>query len=76
MHPALCARHLDFEGQRGRDIKVPKGGLSPLAPTKLTDLASELKDRWQCRVETEVERVRRELVFEPLEAERIESSGR
>ena len=32
--PAFRARDLYFERQRGRDIKVPKGGLSPLAPTK------------------------------------------
>ena len=31
--PALRARNLDLKGQRGRDIRVPKGGLTPLAPT-------------------------------------------
>lgn len=31
---------LDLQLKRGRDIKVPKGGLSPLAPTKPTSLAS------------------------------------
>jgi hypothetical protein len=32
--PALHARNLYLERQRGRDIKVPKGGSSPLAPTR------------------------------------------
>jgi hypothetical protein len=44
----------------------------PLAPTKLTDLAPKVQDRWQRGVETEVDRVRRELVLEPLEAQHVE----
>ena len=31
--PPFRARKLDLERQRGGDIKVPKGGLPPLAPT-------------------------------------------
>jgi hypothetical protein len=50
-----------------RDDEV--GGSNPLAPTILTDLAFELQDRRQCSVEAEVDGVRRELVFEPLEAQ-------
>jgi hypothetical protein len=32
--PAFHPRQLDLKRQRSRDIKVPKGGLSPLAPTR------------------------------------------
>jgi hypothetical protein len=32
--PALHPRDLDFQRQVGRDIKVPEGGSSPLAPTR------------------------------------------
>ena len=46
--------------------------LTPLAPTKLTNLASELENRRQCRVEPEVDGIRRELVFKPLEPQDVE----
>jgi hypothetical protein len=53
-----------------RDDEV--GGSNPLAPTKLTDLALELEDRSESRVEAQVDRIGGELVFEPLKAEHVQ----
>jgi hypothetical protein len=53
-------------------LGVGPGGSNPLAPTKLTNLALELKDGRECRVEPEVDCVRRELIFEPLEPQDVE----
>jgi len=48
------------------------GGAIPLAPTKHTNLAVELENRRQRSVESEVDCIRRELVFEPLEPQDVE----
>jgi hypothetical protein len=53
-----------------RDAEV--GGSNPLAPTKLTDLAFELQDRWEGCVEAQVDRIGGELVLEPLKAEHVQ----
>ena len=55
------------------DTKVGSGGATPLAPTKLRNLAVELNDGRQRRVQTEVDRIGGELVFEPLEAQHVET---
>ena len=51
-------------GRIVRDDEV--GGSNPLAPTKLSNLACEIDDGRQRSVKTEVDRIRRELVFQLL----------
>ena len=46
--PALGPVTAIFSGSRDRDIKVGRGGLSPLAPTSLTDLHRELAGHRGC----------------------------
>jgi hypothetical protein len=48
------------------------GGAIPLAPTKLTVLAFELDHCRQRGVQSEVDRIRRELVLEALKSQNVE----
>ena len=54
-----------------RDDEV--GGSNPLAPTKLTNLAFKLDQARQRGVQSEVDRIRRELVLEALKPQNVES---
>jgi hypothetical protein len=76
--PRSCCLHRRVQRGRLIDQQEPRRLLSlgvaiSLAPTKLTDLAFELDQARQRGVQSEVDRIRRELVLETLKPQNVES---